>query len=95
MLKKKIFSLGFLIAFVCCFAIPQTGCSVFRSKPIVKHPDSPMLIMKAEKGNLLIAIYDAENNKMISYGFIESKEVVGWTLKKFDWESFILKKSNR
>jgi len=93
-IRKKIFTFGLLIFLVTGIAIPLAGCSVFRSTPIVKHPDSPMLIMKAEDGNLLVAIYDATNNKMIRFGYIESEEVEGWTLKKFDWESFIKKKSS-
>ncbi len=54
---------------------------------IVKHPDAPMLIEDMKWGKASVAIYDKETNSLIHYGWVDVP--VGWTLHKYDWESFI------
>lgn len=70
-----------------------SGCfSVFKSSPIVKHPDAPMLIIEGE-GKVRVAIYYKQDNKMIEYGVINIKDLVGFSMRKYDWEAFIKKRS--
>ena len=76
-----------LIVIVMC-----TGCL---PKPnIVKHPDSPMLIEEVRGSAAKVSVYDSANKRLIQYGWVELKELKGWTLHKYDWEKFIKRKKN-
>ena len=68
------------------------ACSPFKQDEIVKHPDAPMLIIEG-KGKVRVSIYYKDINKMIEYGWVDLKELNGWSIKKHDWEKFIQKKS--
>tara|TARA_Y100000310_G_scaffold293028_1_gene322303 strand:+ start:5042 stop:5191 length:150 start_codon:yes stop_codon:yes gene_type:complete len=46
-----------------------------------------MLIEDMKWGKASVAIYDKETNSLIHYGWVDVP--VGWTLHKYDWESFI------
>ena len=67
-----------------------SGCIwPFDADPIIKHPNAPMLVMK---GKVKVAIYYKKDNKLIEYGWVDLKEYT-ITMRKFDWEKFIEKKS--
>ena len=63
-----------------------SGCIwPFNQNPIIKHPKAPMLIME---GKVKIAVYYKNQNKLIEYGWVDAK---GFTMRDFDWESYIAK----
>jgi hypothetical protein len=66
------------------------GCGGLRAARVVKHPDAPMLFIRAW-GKAEVSIYDAENNKMIDYGRVDLRQFEGWTLHKYNWEELIRK----
>lgn len=83
-----------LILLIIFFA-QATGCALFRAftpPEIVKHPDAPMQILEAKGDYLRVAVYDRLNNRMIEYGWIEIIEYKAWTLTKYDWEAFIVRR---
>ncbi|MBW7990031.1 MAG: hypothetical protein FVQ84_08460 [Planctomycetes bacterium] len=90
----KTFKVSILILFLLIGASTVSGCLSLRGlRPdvIVKHPDSPFLIMEVKRNWARIAIYSKSKNKMIEYGWIdmETNEVLGKTISKYDWERFI------
>ncbi len=48
-----------------------------------------MLVTEAKGQWLRVSVYDREDNSLIDSGWIETNETVGWTISKYDWESFI------
>lgn len=54
----------------------------------MKHPDAPMLIIQV-KGKAKIACYSETDNKMYEVGWIDMRELTGYTIGKFDWEAHI------
>jgi len=72
------------------------GCfEGFKPDRIIKHPDSSMLILEAKPGYVRVAVYSKVDNKMIEFGWVKADErLIGWTITKYDWESFIEKKEN-
>ena len=96
-IKNKVFVLG-LLSLALGTGSLLSGCSLLRAfepASIVKHPDAPMLIQETKHGYFKVAIYDKQNNKMISFGWIATADVnlKGWTITKYDWESFIKRKN--
>jgi len=82
-----------LLQLVLFVAVMGSGCVPTRGlspSEIVKHPDSPMLIMDTKPGYVKVSIYDKVNNKMIEYGWVKVDDrLIGWTFTKYDWEKFI------
>lgn len=82
-----------LIATLLCVSALESGCIPtrgFQPTNVVKHPDSPMLIMATKSGYVKVVIYDKVNNKMIEYGWVKMDDGThGWTITKYDWEKFI------
>ena len=52
---------------------------------IVKHPDAPMLIQQG-RGRLQIAVYSAECDCLVDYGWVDAKDLAGLTVGKYDWK---------
>ena len=48
-----------------------------------------MLITEVKSKHVKVAIYAKEPNRLIEYGWVELEGLEGWTLTKYDWESFI------
>ena len=69
--------------------ILMTSCGGLAGTKVVKHPDAPMVITDSGINKLRVSIYDSGSNELIDYGWIKSSEAVGWTLHKYDWESYI------
>jgi len=69
--------------------VSSVGCSGFKPDQIVRHPDAPMLVTDAKGDWLRVSVYDRESNSLIDSGWLEAEETVGWTISKYDWESFI------
>jgi hypothetical protein len=67
--------------------VSMTGC--IEKDLLVKAPDAPMLIQESKGGYIRIAIYNSEENTLVDYGWIKVRELKGWTLSKYDWESFL------
>ena len=75
---------------LCFFMLLGASGCIFSSGPtIVKHPDASFLIEEVDGESLKIAVYDKKNNRLITYGWIETDGLAGWTVHKFDWEKFI------
>jgi len=82
----------FRVCMFCFFFISiMSGCLSGFNHTIVKHPDSPLLLIEVEDSEALVGIYDKEFNKIIKYGWIDLNEVVGHTIIKFNWEYLIKK----
>lgn len=76
-----------------------SGCFVprgLKSDVVVKHPDSSMLIIAIEKRGIRVAIYDAQQNKMIEYPQLIPFDhyLNGWTIHKYDWQKFMKKRES-
>lgn len=65
-----------------------SGC--FASPQMVRHPDAPMLILEG-KGSVAVAVYDRSRNEMVAVGEVDVKDLVGWTVHRYDWEQWIEK----
>lgn len=87
---------------MCCtfflfFAL--SGCLTLRGLSpdvIVKHPDSPMMIMEVKGSRIKVAIYDAQENKFIEYGWIDigkCKCYTGWFFMKYDAQKFLIEEN--
>lgn len=50
---------------------------------IVKHPDTPMLIIEA-RGRVRVAVEKSEG-EIIEFGWIDLGPLDGWTISKYDW----------
>lgn len=79
----------FALALLC---LAMTGCRLFTPPELAVHPDAPMLVLEARGERLRVAVYQADGNRMIERGWIESDDLVGWTVSKYDWEAFIVKR---
>lgn len=79
---------------VMCFVAAMSGClDGLKSDNLVKHPDAPMLITETKGKHVKVSIYDKERNQLIEFGWIEINEnMKGWTITKYDWETFIKKR---
>lgn len=64
-----------------------TAC--VKSPEIVKHPDAPMLILGAKGKAVHVSVYDSQTDTLIEYGWIDAREVAGWTIVKYDWSRFL------
>jgi len=55
-----------------------------------------MLILDVDGSRVKVAIYEAAQNEMIEYGWVDLGGCEcwkGWTITKYDWEGFIKKKA--
>lgn len=97
--QKKVTTFHLLMAMAVLMVIFSSGCSlfdIFKPISIVKHPDSPMLIQEVKGDYLKVSIYDKENNQLIEFRWIPvNDQLHGWTIMKYDWESFIVEESKR
>lgn len=97
MVKSKFrYSIIDILMMLCAVAIvvilvtSLCGCMQgLRDDVIVRHPDAPMLIEEVSGSRARVAIYNAETNKLIEYGWVDLQDLPGWTLKKFDWQKFL------
>ena len=76
-----------------------SGCFPIRglkADVVVKHPDSSMLIIAIEKRGIRVAIYDAQQNKMIEYPQLIPFDhyLHGWTIHKYDWQKRMKKRES-
>ncbi len=88
---------------MCCtffFFFALSGCLTLRGLSpdvIIKHPDSPLLIQETKGNKIKVSIYNAQEKKMIEYGWIDisaCRHYEGWTIMKYDWQKF-LKEENK
>lgn len=94
---KRFSTLIILTAFI----LLSTGCLLplrgLKEDLVIKHPDSPMVIIEGE-GRIKVAIYDPETNGLIEFGWVDLgstyNQYHGWTLMKYDWQKFLIKKEN-
>jgi hypothetical protein len=63
-----------------------SGC--FRPQ-VIRHPDAPMLVTGARRGYLRVSVYDKINNRMIDAGWVRGSDVEGWTVSRYDWETYL------
>jgi len=69
--------------------VVTAGCALFRPPPIVRHPQTPVLITEVSGSKIKVAVYDRENNSMIDAGWTEISGYAGWTLAPYDWEDYL------
>ena len=87
-----------IIFLLCCCTPTMSGCLIptrgLRPEVVVKHPDSPMLIIGFEGRFVRVAIYDAQQNKMIEFPELIPLDhcLNGWTFTKYDWQKFLKSK---
>lgn len=91
----KILTIYFL--FILCGG---SGCSLFggfRPAEVIKHPDAPVLIAEVKGSYIRAYVYDKAKNELTDFGWIRlsNSNAKGWTLLKYDWETFIEKKERR
>ncbi len=78
-----------MILFAILSILTITSCTLFTPETIVKHPDAPMLIEEISGNWASVSIYDSRENRMVHYGWVDLRELKGWTLHKFDWEAHL------
>lgn len=77
------------LPFASLLAVMMTGCEGFKPDRVVRHPDAPMLVTEVREGWMRVSAYDIETNGLIDTGWVESEDLVGWTVSKFDWDGFV------
>jgi len=70
-----------------------TACGGLAKTEIVASPDAPVLILEG-KGKVRVSVYDATQNKMVELGWVDSAQLKGRTVSKYDWESLIQRRSS-
>ncbi len=88
--KKDKPQLILLIIFaVTFFSVCSSSCiatSGLKSVKIVKHPDSPFLIVDAKGDRVQIAIESNDEKKLIVWGWVRVSDLKGWTCTKYNWK---------
>lgn len=73
---------------LCCLA----GCQGLRNEPTTFAQDADVLIESVDFwGRLHVAVYDRENNRLVSVGIFPRSWLPGRTLTIYDWDKRIEK----
>jgi len=86
--KERFLNIFIIIMFLIC-VVQFTGCistSGLKSVKIVKHPDSPFLIVDAKGDRVQIAIESNDKKKLIVWGWVRISDLKGWTCTKYNWK---------
>lgn len=74
-------------------AAVATGCETFQPDRVIRHPDAPMLVTEVRGEWLRVSAYDMTDGMtdgaLIDTGWINTKDIEGWTIAKFDWATFL------
>jgi hypothetical protein len=65
-----------------------SGCGWMKPE-IQHHPDASRVVTDSFMGWVKTAVYDSENNVLVSDGWHSISDFDGWNLMKFDWEEHI------
>ncbi len=85
-----------LLLCVLLIAMLALSCALVTPEPIIRHPDAPMLVTGVDGAAFRVAVYDRRTNSLVDYGTVRitAEAFVGWTVTKYDWEAFLLRRAD-
>lgn len=91
-ITAKVLLAATIFFLVCCGTSALTGCGGLRKDALVLPPDAPVVIQEVRGSDVRVSAYDADQNSLVEYGWVDGATLVGRTASAFDWAGYIEKR---